>query len=236
MNNLSKIALIVLMMAFYYAMPSSAIVLDKDYLQAKITEDLNAKYQKLNPDGAVIIKTLPMVNVDLKGSQLVIDTSCDFNKVGQNKLAKVMFMENGQTIKTIVVPVEIKAYDNVLVATKDIQKGEALNSSNTKFEKRSIGTNGANVIAENFDYSHMNALRTIKAGDVLDKRFIGKQTAIMRSAPVTAIFQSGGIRLSIEVTAMESGGIGDYIRVHSKDYNRTYQGKVISSNQVLIQI
>ena len=124
MNNLSKIALIVLMMAFYYAMPSSAIVLDKDYLQAKITEDLNAKYQKINPDGAVIIKTLPMVNVDLKGSQLVIDTSCDFNKVGQNKLAKVMFMENGQTIKTIVVPVEIKAYDNVLVATKDIQKGE----------------------------------------------------------------------------------------------------------------
>ena len=44
------------------------------------------------------------------------------------------------------------------------------------------------------------------------------------------------IKLSIEVTALENGVIGDYIKVKSKEYNKIYQGKVINSNQVLIQI
>ena len=82
----------------------------------------------------------------------------------------------------------------------------------------------------------INPLKPIKTGDILDKRYVEKQVTILRSTPVVAIFQSGGISLSIEVTAMENGGLGDYIKVHSSEYKRTYQGKVISPNQVLIQI
>ena len=236
MNKLSKIALIILVAAFCYMLPTSAVILDKEYLKAKITEDLNLKYKSANPDGEVIVKSLPTVNIDLKGSKLAIDTYCDFSKPGQNKLAKVTFFENGVTLRTIAVPVEIKAYDNVLVATQDIQKGEKLTSSNTKFEKKCVGLNVTNAIAENFDYSNMVALKPIKTGDILDKRYVEKQVTILRSTPVVAIFQSGGISLSIEVTAMENGGLGDYIKVHSSEYKRTYQGKVISPNQVLIQI
>ncbi len=236
MRLFSKTALTGFIMALAAAMPSNALVLDNDYLKAKITEDLNNKYQSVNPDGAVVVKSLPLVDVDLKGTKLTIDCSCNFGTFGKNKMAKVIFLEDNRILKTIVVPVEIKAYDNVLVATKDILRGETLNSTNTKYEKRSVEYNSANVIAENFDFSDMTSKRTIKAGDIIDKRFLGKQTAIFRSSPVVAVFQSGAIRLSLEVTAMENGGIGDYIKVRSKEYNKIYQGKVISSNQVLIQI
>ena len=236
MNIFSKIILIAFVAATFCGSTCSAIVLDKDYLQSKISEDLNNQYAQKNPDGAVIVKNVPSIQVDLKGSTLAIETICDFNSIGKNKIAKVILSESGQVLRSFVVPVEVKSYDTVLVATKDILRGESLNASNTRYEKRSIEYNSGNVIGENFDYSHLSTQRTIKAGEILDKRFLTKQTAIYRTNPIIATFQSGGIQLSIEVIAMENGGIGDYIKVKSKEYNKIYQGKVISSNQVLIQI
>lgn len=239
MKILSKIALIALI-AFVPALTcgnsADAIILDKDYLQSKITEDLNNQYKLNNPDGAIIVKNVPVISVDLKGSKIGISTSCDFASAGKNKLAKVILTEDNNILRTFVVPVEIKSYDTVLVATKDILKGETLNSTNSRYEKRNIEYNSGNVISENYDYKNLTSQRNIKAGDVIDKRFLAKQTTIFRSSPVVATFQTGGISLSIEVTALENGGIGDYIKVRSKEYNKIYQGKVISSNQVLIQI
>ena len=236
MKIFSKIALIALMAATFCGSACNAIVLDKDYLLSKISEDLNNQYTQKNPDGAVIVKNIPTVQVDLKGSTLAIETICDFNSIGKNKIAKVILSESGTVLRSFVVPVEVKSYDTVLVATKDILKGESINTSNTRFEKRSIEYNSGNVIGENFDYTNLSSQRAIKAGEILDKRFLIKKTAIYRTTPVIATFQSGGIQLSIEVTAMENGSIGDYIKVKSKEYNKIYQGKLISSNQVLIQI
>jgi len=236
MRNLSKIALIALVLTFTNVAPCCAVVLDKDYLQSKISEDLNRQYKQNNPDGAIIVKNIPQVSVDLRGSILMIDSFCDFSTKGKNKIAKVILSEEGKTLRTIAVPVEVVAYDMVLVATREISRGEELNSNNTRFEKRNIENNVGNVIAENYDFSNMASRKSLKAGEVIDKRYLVKQTAIFRSAPVTAVFQSGGIRLSLEVIAMENGGIGDYIKVRSKEYNKVYQGRVINTNQVLIQI
>ena len=236
MKNLFKTFLIAFMVLLGNVMPSEALVLDNDYLQAKITEDLNNKYKKSNPDGVIVVKNVPQVSVDLKGSTLMIESTCDFYSQGRNKIAKVVLSEDGRVLRTIAVPVEVVAYDMVLVTTKDIQRGEELNSSNTRYEKRNIENNIGNVIAENYDFSNMTSRKILKAGEIVDKRYLVKQTAVHRSTPVVAIFQSGGIRLSLEVIAMENGGIGDYIKVHSKEYNKVYQGKVISSNKVLIQI
>jgi len=236
MRKMSKTALISIILATAFALPCDALVLDKDYLQSKITEDLNNKYKQNNPDGAIVVKNVPTVTVDLKGSTLMIESTCDFYSQGRNKIAKVVLSEDGRVLRTIAVPVEVVAYDMVLVTTKDIQRGEELNSSNTRYEKRNIENNIGNVIAENYDFSNMTSRKILKAGEIVDKRYLVKQTAVHRSTPVVAIFQSGGIRLSLEVIAMENGGIGDYIKVHSKEYNKVYQGKVISSNKVLIQI
>ncbi len=237
MKFLAKTALIIAAVALFGSADCSAVVLDKEYLQAKISEDLNNQYKLNNPDGAIIVKNVPVVQVDLQGKVLGITTSCDFAAVGNNKLAKVSLTENGKVLRTFVVPVEVKSYDTVLVTTRTIAKGEALNATNTRFEKRNVTTAQAgNVIGENFDFSNMASQRPIKAGEIIDKRFLAKETAIYRSNPVVAVFQSGGIRLSIEVIALENGGVGDYIKVRSNEYKKTYQGKVINSNQVLIQI
>ncbi len=237
MKFLAKTTLIAMMVALLGGATCDAVVLDKDYLEAKISEDLNNQYKQKNPDGAIIVKNVPVVEVDLKGTALGLTTSCDFNSVGNNKLAKVSLTENGKVLRTFVVPVEVKSYDTVLVTTRTISKGEALNATNTRFEKRSITNSQAgNVIGENFDFRNMASQRPIKAGEIIDKRFLAKETAIYRSNPITAVFQSGGIRLSIEVVALENGGIGDYIKVRSNEYKKIYQGKVINSNQVLIQI
>ena len=124
MKNLSKIVLIAIMSAIIYTAPSFAIVLDKDYLQSKISEDLNRQYRQNNPDGAIIVKNVPQVSVDLKGSVLVIDSFCDFTAIGKSKIAKVVLSEEGKVLRTIAVPVEVVAYDMVLVTTREIARGE----------------------------------------------------------------------------------------------------------------
>ena len=153
MRNLSKTLFITLVVAFMAITPCCAVVLDKDYLEAKITEDLNNQYKQNNPDGAIVVKNVPSVQVDLKGTTLDIATVCDFANSYKNKTAKVILSENGITLRTFIVPVEIKAYEMVLVSSKDILKGEKISLSNTKYEKRNISSNSANIIVGEYDFA-----------------------------------------------------------------------------------
>ena len=53
---------------------------------------------------------------------------------------------------------------------------------------------------------------------------------------VQAFFKSGNIFISTEGVVLSDGMIGDYVNVRNNTYKKTYRGKVIGENKVLINI
>ncbi len=236
MNNLSKTVLAIMLGVITLPAFAAVTVLDKTFLQTKIEDELNYKYQQINPNGSVTVKNIPVVSVNNLTSTVIVDASCDFNSTLPVKNAKVSLLSNGEIIKTFFVQVEVTSPKYVLTAKYDIAKGEPLSEENTYFELKSTGYNSANAINQNEAYLGEVAQFPIKAGSVINKRLLAKKITIMRNSPVYATFQTGGIKLVIETVALENGSMGQYIKVKSKEYNKIYEGKVISENSVLIQI
>ncbi len=236
MNKFSKTVLAVILGSITLPAFAAVTVLDKNFLQTKIENELNYKYQQINPNGSVNVRNIPVVSVNNLTSTVIVDASCDFNSNLPVKNAKINLLSNGEIIKTFFVQVEVTGSKYVLTAKYDIAKGEPLTEENTYFELKTAGYNVANAIKENEPYLGEIAQFPIKAGSVINKRLLAKQAAVMRNSLVYATFQTGGIKLVIETVALENGAMGQYIKVKSKEYNKIYQGKVIGENSVLIQI
>ena len=236
MKSLSKTILAVMLGVITLPAFAATTVLDKTFLQTKIENELNYKYQQINPNGNVSVKNIPVVSVNNLTSTVIVDATCDFNSSLPVKNAKINLLSNGEVIKTFFVQVEVTNPIYVLTAKYDIAKGEPLNEENTYFELKTTGFNPANTINQNDAYLGEVAQFPIKAGSVINKRLLAKKIAVLRNAPVYATFQTGGIKLVIETVALENGSMGQYIRVKSKKYNKIYQGKVVGENSVLIQI
>ncbi|MDD3593143.1 MAG: flagellar basal body P-ring formation chaperone FlgA [Candidatus Gastranaerophilales bacterium] len=211
--------------------PAFSAVLTKEYIQNTVLEQLSRQYE-----GEIVIKSMPLVSVTVPDERVIIETTCNFNSPSANKVAKVQIISNGITMRVFFVPIEVKNYKNVLVAVKNIAKDEPLTTFNTAIERRSITGSAASFITDEAEAVNLIAQTPIKAGQPVEKRYLTKKTEVFKDSIVLATFQSGGINLTIETQAMENGGIGDYIKVRSKEYNKIYQGKILEHNRVLIQI
>lgn len=223
--------LALILIAGFTISPAFSAVLTKDYIQNTILEQLSRQY-----DGEIIIKSMPLVSVTVPDEKVIIETTCNFDSVSPNKVAKVQIISNGNPIRMFFVPLEVKNYQNVLVAVKNIAKDEPLTSYNTAIERRPITGNLGGFFTDEAEAQNLIAQMPLKAGQPIEKRYLTKKIEVVKDSIVTATFQSGGINLTIETQALESGGVGDYIKVKSKEYNKIYQGKITEYNKVLIQI
>ena len=68
------------------------------------------------------------------------------------------------------------------------------------------------------------------------RRFVKVKPDVERNADVQAYFNSNGVLIMISGKSMGEGMIGDYVNIQNQTYKRTYRGRVIGENKVLINI
>ncbi|MDD3149714.1 MAG: flagellar basal body P-ring formation chaperone FlgA, partial [Candidatus Gastranaerophilales bacterium] len=153
-----------------------------------------------------------------------------------NTILRVTVFSNNKYVKSFGVPVSIRISDNVLVAKDFIENGQALSTSNLAVEKKDISLKVDKVLRADFNWSDMITRKQFKAGDIIDKRFIESAPEVVKNSPVSIIFQTANLKISLDAQAMEDGKIGDFIKVKCKKYQKSYRAKVISENTVLVNI
>ncbi|ACI97668.1 flagellar basal body P-ring formation chaperone FlgA [Rhodospirillum centenum] len=68
--------------------------------------------------------------------------------------------------------------------------------------------------------------RALVPGRLVQSGSVGEPVVVERSKPVTLEFRSGALLLTARGRALESGGVGDVVRVINLDSNRTITGVV----------
>lgn len=231
---LSLIAVIMVMMT---SVKAEAQTLTAKQLENEVSKQVIKTYKNYtDADLSVKILQIPFSTINVKDGTVSYRVSSNNNKFMPRDVKKVEIFVNGKYERFVMLPVEVKAYKNVLVASTDINRDSAITACNTVVQRREVSNVISNVITNSYLKRDVVSKKMYKEGEIIDKRFLAARPDVARNQEIVALFQSSGVTISITAIAQGEGNVGDYVMLKSPKYQRVYRGKVIAPNRVLVTI
>lgn len=216
---------------------AQARTLNADEVKFDLIQQMTEDYKKYtDAELKITVIALPFQNLYLPDGKISMIISSSTDKFMPRDLKKVSVYVNEKLIKTFNVPVEIKAYKEVLVASQAIDREKLVNPSMITVKKVEISNRLDYALAPDMKNKEIITKKPFKEGEPFDKRFVKLKPDVQKNATVTAYFSSDNLMVEIDAIALSDGMLGDYIGVENKSYKKVYTGKIIGENKVLIQI
>ena len=144
---------------------------------------------------------------------------------------------DGKVNRTLNVPVEIKVYKEVLVASGQINRDQNINKEVATVKRMNVADRLDYYLSPEMLNKEMSAKKMFKEGEFIDKRFVKVKPDVVQNSEVRVFFVSNdAVMITIDATALSDWLVGDYIKVSNKKYNKVYTGKIVGENRVMVQI
>lgn len=214
-----------------------AQTLSSDEIKSSVTKQVVESYKRYT-DAELKAKViaLPFQNLVLPDGKVTFVVTSTSDKFTARDLKKVNIYVNDKFERTFNVPVEVKAYQNVLVASGFIDREKMLNSNMVVTKKMEVSNNLEYILTSSLLEKDLITKKTFKDGEVIDKRFVKFRPDVQRNANVTLYFASDNLMVEMAAISLSDGMMGDYVNVENKNYKKTYTGKVIGENKVMVKI
>ena len=214
-----------------------ARVFSANEIKAKISEQVVANYQQYtDAELRANVIALPFESLKLPDGQVSFAVTSMIDKFMPRDLQKIVVSVNNKPFRTFNAPVEVKAYKVALVATDFIDRDRVLNSNCVVCKKVEISDKMGYTLTSDLLNKEIITKKPFKEGEVIDKRFVKLKPDVQRNSEVTAFFSKENLQISIDAVALSDGMTGDYIGVENRNFRKTYTGKIIGENKVLIEI
>lgn len=229
---------ILIMMMFAVSASASTISAEnfKKDIQEVIVKDFALK---TSAEIDVKITMLPFQNITLPDgvvTYVILNNSDELNTISR-QVKRINILVDGKLHRTINVPIELKIYDDVLVASDTISREQPINMTKVRVKRVNIADKSAFVVTKEAMNKEMIAKKDFCEGELIDKRFIKVRPDVTKNSVVRIILNSGtGLQIAIDGVARTDGTIGEYVTVENKMYNKVYSAKVIGENRVLVNI
>lgn len=184
----------------------------------------------------VKVVTVPFVEIEVPNGHITYSVKASADKFMPRDLEKVTVYVNGEPVRSFNVPVVVKAYEDVLVASCFINRESQINSSVVKVQKKEVSNIIEHPLRANDLGKDILAKKAFSEGEIIDKRFVKQRPDILRSATVTVLFNTNNLTISTDATALSDGVVGENICVMNKNYNKVYTGTIIGENKVLVKL
>lgn len=219
---------------------ASATTISADKLKQDIQNIIIKDFlSKTNAEIDVKITMLPFQSITLPDGEVtyaLVNQNDELNLISR-QVKRINILVDNKLQRTINVPIELKAFEEVLVASNVISREQPINTTNTTIKKINISDKANFIVTRNDINKEMVAKRDYRDGEYIDKRFIKIKPDVTKNSEVRIILNSGnGLQIAIDGIARADGIIGEYVTVENKMYNKTYSAKVIGENRVLVNI
>lgn len=235
MKKILRILLITIL-AFSSLKVHSA-VMEEPEIKSIIEKQVEQNYKKYT-DAQLDIKVvaLPFKDLDLPDGKVTFTVIPTMDKFLARDMEKVSVYVNDRFIKSFNAPIVAKAWENVLVASCFINREQSINPNVVTIKKIEISNVLQYPLRADALGKDILAKKAFREGEIIDKRFVKLRPEVVRNSTVEVFFKTNNLTVSIEATALSDGVVGDNICLMNKNYNRTYRGKVIGENKVLVEI
>jgi len=202
----------------------------REAVQAYVTEML----ADFEGDVEVDVRRRGPIPVDGKGrvSLKVVPSS---RRSNGRMIPVVLEIHRGPVIvESIPVVANVKYFDDVLVASRPIQRGEHLDAEAFSIERRPVTTILGRYVNNPTALEGKRAKMRIPFGRHIDPRFVETIPDISRGDRVMIEVRIGGIRASADGVASQNGVVGDKIVVQNTSSREKLLAEVVEPGRVLV--
>ena len=229
------LSLIVLIMVMMTSVKAEAQTLTVKQFENEISKQVIKTYKNYtDADLSVKILQVPFSTLNIRDGVVTYKVTSNNDKFMPRDVKKVEIFVNGKYERFMMIPVEVKAYKNVLVASEAINRESAITAMNTVMQRKEVSNVLSNVITNSYLKRDVVSKKMYREGEIIDKRFLAARPDVARNQEIVALFKSSGVTISITAISQSEGNIGDYVMLKSPKYQRVYRGKVIAPNRVLV--
>ena len=129
----------------------------------------------------------------------------------------------------LYVPVEIRVYRPVLVATRELRRGEAIGADDVALEERNALAAGAPPLTQAAEVVGHSARRTIAANTALSASLIELPVLVRRGDRLGVSARAAGITVQISGEALGTARLGERVRVRNLQSGRVIDAVVTGS-------
>lgn len=232
--------LILFLILAFSSNASFAYVLTPDELKGDLNKKINSQIKEqlknYSSDYKIKISGIPNENIiTQENNKPKIEIISQNNNFNQNQYRRILIKsQNGATIKAFPITVQTLVYKDVLVANEQIAYNQEINQANTKLERKEISRLLDKTISKN--NINLIATRNYPKGSIINSQYVKSKSIVAKNSMIDIVFQTKGMNIKLKGTALKEGSIGDTILVRSEKYNKTYNGVVLSQNEVMVRI
>ncbi|MDT8903769.1 flagellar basal body P-ring formation chaperone FlgA [Anaeroselena agilis] len=208
-----------------------------DRLLAVATEALRA--QLATADGDIELAIAPVgATSDVMAPLGSVDIKAEFPagiRFNAPTTAVTAISVDGRTFTTVSLRFNVKAFQQVVVAARNIAAREEITPDCVRTERREIGRM-AGYITDIGKVVGLAARRPITAGTPLTEAAVDKPVMVRRGAAVIIVAKAGGMIITAGGRAMQDGREGEAIRVQNVTSKRILSARVVDPNTVQVII
>lgn len=135
---------------------------------------------------------------------------------------------NGER-REVIVRATIAA--DVVVASQNIRAGEPIDAASLELARRDVtSTPGALTNIE--EVAGKTSRRTLRAGQLVDRRWLNESVLVKRNSPVTIVARDAGVEVHVAAEALQSGRRGEVISVKNSRNGTVIRARVIAQGTV----
>ena len=134
------------------------------------------------------------------------------------------------------IPVTISIFGDVLVAKRQLHKGDVLSASDLKLEKHDLANLPHGYIEEISISTGMKVKRRVTPGTVITPSMLKKPRIISRGQKITILAHLGRMQVRMEGKALAHGAAGERIQVMNLKSNKKLEGVITDKGEVKVDI
>lgn len=136
---------------------------------------------------------------------------------------------------TIYVPARIRQWREVVVADRQLQRGERLTAGDVRLVRHDTSSLTGKYLADVDAVVGKVVTRRVAAGKPLTAVTVAAPKVVKRGEIVTMTAGSGGLQVRVRGKALADGAVGDRITVENVNTRRRAEGVIIAPGRVRVR-
>ena len=207
-------------------------------------------------DGIIKDKIISLYSIDTARCDIEIQTNRirinpdEFDSLSINSLAgsiadaklvprgsvslQVKFFKDKKEFKKGQIRVKVRHFENVLISLDRIKRYEIPTPEKYMIKRMEITSLTENPVTSEDELSGKWAKRNVGKGQILTSRMFETIPAITSGQEVSILYKSTGLEISTRGTALQSGNIGDLIKIRNNQSKKIIACTVMDDETVQV--
>lgn len=220
-----------------FALPSQAATLREQAIVDLVIDEVMKRQQVPRRDVQVTWQDMSATTLvpALPEGQLTLYLAPG-SHLGGKSTVPIQIMVDGRKFRTIFPRLDIKVFQQVLVAKAPIGRGSMVNQADVGLERTSTAGMAQAPLTRLEAVLGAEATREIRPGTVLTASMFRLPTIIKAGDMVNIIYTNGDLTIVYSGQARSAGAMGQLVRVMNMESKREFTARVTGPNRVEIKV